>query len=457
MKKKLAVVAVALFFLAMPISNLIARAPANRLTRLETEDAELARVARILGTKCANCHTSEFRLPWYAKLPVLKDLIRKDVQTGLRYMDLVTAVIPEKGKPVAEAALAKIEHAVERGTMPPLEYRLLHWNGGLGAAEKADLLAWVQGIRAREYATGDAAPDLQHEPVQPLPLRVELDARKVALGRKLYHDPRLSVDGTVSCATCHDLARGGTDRLKLSKGVGGQVGNLNAPTTFNSGHRFAHGWDGRSPTLEAQARETVEDPITMGANWSDVIVALSDDADLVKAFAAAFRDGVTTENVVAAIAEFERSLITPNSRFDRYLRGKVEAITAAEKAGYRLFKKLACATCHVGELLGGQSFELMGRAEDYFRRRSNVAESDYGRYNVTKIEKDRYRFKVPTLRNIALTAPYFHDGSVKDLREAVRTMAACQSGVSLSEEEIDLLVQFLKTLTGEYESGERLQ
>jgi len=179
-------------------------------------------------------------------------------------------------------------------------------------------------------------------------------------------------------------------------------------------------WDGRAPTLEEQAKGPVENPIEMGATWPDVIAKLKTDAAFVKEFTAVFPDGVNTENVVRAIAEFERSLITPDSRFDQYLRGKVEAITAAEKAGYRLFKKHACATCHVGELLGGQSFELMGRAEDYFRKRSNVGEPDYGRYNVTKIERDRYRFKVPTLRNIALTAPFFHDGSTKDLHEAVR-------------------------------------
>jgi len=456
MKKKLVLVVVVVFILAMPVSNLIVGAPANSLTRLETDDPQLARVAGILGTKCANCHLSEFKMPWYGKLPVLKDLIRKDRQSGMRHMDFAAALENREGKPVAEATLAKIEHSVEEGTMPPLKYLLLHWNGGLGSDAKDEVLSWVRSVREKAYTTGDVAPEFQHEPVQPLPLSVQLDARKVALGKKLYHDTRLSGDGTISCATCHDLARGGTDRLTFSKGIAGKVGNINSPTTYNSGYQFVQFWDGRAPTLEEQAKGPVANPIEMGANWTDVIAALNKDPAFVREFTEVFPGGVTVENVVQAIAEFERSLITPNSPFDRYLRGKVDAITATEVAGYRLFKKHACATCHVGKLLGGQSFELMGRVDDYFKRRSNVRDSDYGRYNVTKTEKDRYRFKVPTLRNIALTAPYFHDGSAKNLEEAVRIMAECQSGVSLSEDEIDLIVRFLKTLTGEYE-GKSLQ
>jgi cytochrome c peroxidase len=209
--------------------------------------------------------------------------------------------------------------------------------------------------------------------------------------------------------------------------------------------------------LEEQAAGPVHNPIEMGSNWEEVIPKLEKDPEYVKAFKALYPEqGISGEAIVDAIAVFERSLNTPNSRFDQYLRGKKDAITEEEKKGYELFKSNGCATCHVGPAMGGESFERMGLKGDYFEDRGNIQEVDQGRINFTKNEDDRFKFKVPTLRNIAVTYPYFHDGQASDLMEAVKTMAKYQEGKELSDQEAELIVKFLNTLTGEYK-GELLQ
>ena len=195
----------------------------------------------------------------------------------------------------------------------------------------------------------------------------------------------------------------------------------------------------------------------MGSNWDEVIPKLEEDVEYVKAFAALYPDqGMTGDSIVDAIAEFERSLITPDSRFDRFLKGDPEAITEQELQGYELFKSIGCTNCHVGAALGGQSFERMGLKEDYFADRGDVKEVDSGLFNFTGKESDRFKFKVPTLRNIAVTYPYFHDGRTDNLKDAVVIMSKYQEGRLLTDEQADLVVAFLKTLTGEYE-GEPLQ
>jgi cytochrome c peroxidase len=239
--------------------------------------------------------------------------------------------------------------------------------------------------------------------------------------------------------------------------VGGARGGINAPTVYNAGYQFLQFWDGREPTLEAQAKGPVANPIEMAAEWPVVVEKLRKDTALAAEFAAAgYTDGITQDTVVSAIAEFERTLITPNSRFDKHLMGQAGALSADEMQGYELFKEYQCANCHVGKILGGQSFELMGRAKDYFTARGDIEESDLGRFNVTKQEKDRHRFKVPTLRNIAVTYPYLHEGSTNDLAKVVEIMAEYQSATSLSAEKTAQIVGFLKTLTGEYQ-GKLLQ
>jgi cytochrome c peroxidase len=280
--------------------------------------------------------------------------------------------------------------------------------------------------------------------------KARTDEQKVALGDRIFHDPRLSKDDTLSCASCHALDKGGTDQERYSTGVGGKKGDINSPTVFNSGFHFVQFWDGRAKDLEEQADGPVNNPIEMASNWPEVIGKLAKDEEFVAAFTAVYPAGLEKDSFLDAIATFERSLITPNSRFDKFLKGDADALTPAEKQGYELFKSFSCATCHVGKNIGGRTFEEMGRAEDYFKARGDVIKPDHGRFNVTKEDGDLHRFKVPTLRNIAVTWPYFHDGTVVNLADAVRTMARVQVGKKITDDEVAKILAFLNALTGEY-------
>ncbi|HEY6330919.1 MAG TPA: cytochrome-c peroxidase, partial [Blastocatellia bacterium] len=282
------------------------------------------------------------------------------------------------------------------------------------------------------------------------PREVHLDGAKVALGQMLFNDPRLSRDGTVSCSTCHALTTGGCDRRDTSIGINGQAGPINAPTVFNSGANFKQFWDGRAETLEDQIDGPVQAAREMGSTWPEVIANVSKSSVYVASFSALYGDGIQPRNVKDAIATFERSLITPDSRFDQYLRGDKEALDSQEKRGYEIFKSYGCISCHQGVNVGGNMFQTFGVMADYFADRGHITKADLGRYNVTGDENDRYVFKVPSLRNVELTAPYFHDGSAPTLESAVRVMGQYQLGRRLSEDEINGLVKFLKTLTGTY-------
>lgn len=298
--------------------------------------------------------------------------------------------------------------------------------------------------------------DAQTDVFAPLPVALALDERKVELGRRLFHDPRLSADGTISCAHCHNLETGGVDRLVRSIGIGGRQGVINAPTVYNSGFNFRQFWDGHAATLEDQIDGPIQNPVEMGNTWPHVLATIANDTQYVTAFKSIYPDGITRDNVKDAIATFERSLITPNSRFDRFLRGDKTALNDKEFAGYTLFMQVGCASCHQGINIGGNIYQKLGIMEDYFAARGHVSDADYGRFNVTKREEDRYFFKVPSLRNVAVTPPYLHDGSVQTLAEAVKVMARFQLGTQLTAEEVDNIVAFLHTLTGEY-SGKPLQ
>ncbi|MCX7824857.1 MAG: cytochrome-c peroxidase [Verrucomicrobiae bacterium] len=451
MKSKLVIVLIVLVLvaLALPVSNLVVGLPSNSLTKAKVDDATTAKALMIIGQKCANCHSTEVVRPFYASLPPAKGIVERDIRVGTRELNYLEALLPSDNQPVSEVVLAKTEHAIQVGSMPPTPYLMLHWNGALSGAEKQALLDWVRAVRAKHYVVAGVAPQFQNDPVQPLPEKVDLDARKVALGDKLYHDKRLSKDNSLACAGCHDLAKGGTDQQQYSKGVGGQLGGINAPTTFNAGFQFKQFWDGRAATLEEQADGPPNNPIEMASNWPEIIGKLKQDAEFTKEFTAVYPEGFSKETITSAIATFERTLLTP-SRFDKFLRGQADALTADEKRGYELFKSHGCATCHAGKILGGQSFELMSRHGDYIADRGNRTDADLGRYSVTKREDDRGKFKVPTLRNIAITFPYFHDGTVKELKQAVEYMAKYQLGKTLAAADTDAMLKFLHALTGEY-------
>lgn len=287
------------------------------------------------------------------------------------------------------------------------------------------------------------------EPIVPLPSSVDVDMDKVMLGRSLYHDTILSGDGTVACVTCHSLDHGGAEPRKTSKGIGGQIGPINSPTVLNSGYNFVQFWDGRAKDLQEQAAGPVANPIEMGADWDEVVKRLNENKEYAAAFAKLYDDGVTQANATDAIAEYEKSLITP-SRFDKFLLGDQNAITEAEKKGYATFKEVGCTACHTGVNVGGTMFQKMGLVKDYFAdREAQLTDADLGRFNVSKNPAEKHFFKVPSLRNIELTPPYLHDGSQETLESTVKIMGTYQLGRELTDAQVNSIVTFLKSLTGE--------
>ena len=402
---------------------------------------------------CLSCHSADPEIPFYAKLPVVGKVIMKDIEDGYRAFDIEPFMSDVKeGVEPSAVDLAKVEKVVLDGRMPMAKYYLVHWGSQITPAKRDVILDWIRAERIAMY--DDNLPEHRAaEPVRPIDAALEYDAAKAALGFELFHDTRLSVDNTVSCATCHALETAGVDNHRYSDGVGGQVGGVNAPTVYNAVYNFVQFWDGRAETLAAQAAGPPLNPIEMASPSFEFIIAkLQADKNFAKAFAAVYPDGLTQANITDAIEQFERTLVTPDSRFDKWLRGDDEAITADELAGYELFKKYDCATCHVGHNLGGLSYELMGLRKDYFADRGEeLTVEDNGRFKETQQERDRHRFKVPGLRNIEHTWPYYHDGTRETLEDAVYDMGLYQSGVKLTDEQVHLMVDFLLTLTGEYQ------
>ena len=288
------------------------------------------------------------------------------------------------------------------------------------------------------------------EPILPIPFDVQLDNDKVQLGKRLFNDPRLSRNDSIACSSCHDLENGGTDHLKHPTGIDGAEGDVNTLTVYNSANNFALFWDGRADTLEDQIDNTLQNPKQLGFNWEGLIKKLNMDPAYSSAFRRIYSRGITIDTIKDAIATFERSLITPNSRFDQYLRGDTSAITEDEKRGYQYFKSYGCIACHQGMNVGGNMFQIIGVMADYFADRGNITKADFGRFNVTGRDSDRHRFRVPSLRNVAKTSPYFHDGSADTLEQAIMVMARYQLGRTIPIEDVDLIAKFLRTLTGEY-------
>lgn len=287
------------------------------------------------------------------------------------------------------------------------------------------------------------------EPIKPIPISLNQDPARAEIGRQLFGDARLSGNNRVSCLSCHDLGKGGVDGLAHSVGFNGKQTDVNAPTVFNAALNFKQFWNGRADSLEAQIDLVIDNSMEMGSKWADVVTKVAHDAHYRRAFAASYGDGVTKANIQNAIATFERTLITPNSRFDKYLRGDRNAISDAEKTGYAKFKQYGCVACHQGVNVGGNMFQKFGVMGDYFENRGKPTEADLGRYLVTKEEDDKHVFKVPGLRNVALTAPYLHDASAKTLEDAVDVMFRYQLGRVGSREDKVAIIKFLNTLTGE--------
>jgi cytochrome c peroxidase len=283
------------------------------------------------------------------------------------------------------------------------------------------------------------------EPIQPIVAAKVKNPALVELGKKLYFDTRLSKSGFISCNSCHNLSMGGTDNLKTSIGHNWNKGPINAPTVLNSSMNLAQFWDGRAKDLKAQAGGPIANPGEMASNHELAVEVLQSIPGYVAEFKVVFgSDRITIDEVTTAIAAFEETLVTPNSRFDKWLKGDKKALSGTELAGYALFKDSGCTACHNGPAVGGNSFQKMGVVEAY--KATSPAE---GRVAVTKDEADRFNFKVPTLRNVELTYPYFHDGEAATLTQAVDTMGRIQLGKAFTADETAKVVAFLKTLTGD--------
>jgi cytochrome c peroxidase len=288
------------------------------------------------------------------------------------------------------------------------------------------------------------------EAIAPLPPTIAVDSARASIGERLFHDARLAHDNTRSCATCHPLDQGGAQPRRRAMSASGQLLPRNTPTVFNVGFNFSFNWDGAVDSLEAHAETVLLNPEVMNTTWPELLAKLRADSDYVAAFRAAYGRDINRANVLDALASFERSLVTPNSRFDRYLRGERDALTAGELQGYQLFRSYGCVACHQGTNIGGNLFQKFGvfRASEATRPADGAI--DLGRYAVTKVARDREVFRVPSLRNVAATPPYFHDGRAATLEVAVDTMARMQLGRQLTPGETGLIVQFLHTLTGEW-------
>ncbi len=282
------------------------------------------------------------------------------------------------------------------------------------------------------------------EPIQPIPADSHLDSNKIALGSLLFNDPRLSKDNSLSCASCHRLESGGDDGLPGAISPDGQGPGINTPTVFNARFNFRQLWDGSAESFEQQVDHAVH------VGWNTLLQKLAGDATLARRFNRLYPDGINRANYLDALAEFEKSLVTPNARFDRYLRGDDTAISDEEKEGYRRFKQLGCITCHQGINVGGNLFQKFGIFYDYLAERGDISETDLGRFNSTGRTVDKYVFKVPALRNVEVTAPYFHDGRADTLEQAIAIMGKTQTGINLGDRDVALIAAFLKTLTGEY-------
>ena len=453
MKKMLKTCAIAALVAAaalLVVYRAVNRVPAENLPQNE-------RVLAIFEDGgCLSCHSADPEIPFYAKLPVAGKIIMKDIDSGYRAYDMEpfmeTLKVDGSFNPVD---LAKIEKVVLDNRMPMPKYYLVHWGSSLTEAKRSIVLDWIRNERMDMYSYENLPAERAAEPVRTIEPLMDSELSAAAqLGKALFHDPRLSVDNTVSCATCHDLSTAGVDNHQYSHGVNDQLGGVNAPTVYNAVYNFVQLWDGRAVTLSDQAAGPTLNPVEMASeSFDQIIEKLKADKEFTKEFERVykFRGGLTQENITAAIEEFERTLVTPDSRFDKWLKGDDNAISADELEGYELFKTYDCATCHAGPNLGGLTYEPMGLRKDYFADRgTELTVEDNGRFKETQKERDRHRFKVPGLRNVEHTWPYYHDGTRETLEEAVRDMGYYQSGVELNEDQVAKITAFLKTLTGEY-------
>ena len=333
--------------------------------------------------------------------------------------------------------------------------RLWWWLGRLVVVGSlASLLAcgWQEPwVGAPPSPAADEGLAESQEPLVPLPLHVAADPARVALGERLFHEVRLSGRNTIACATCHRLEHGGADGQPRAMAATGTPLLRNTPTIFNVAFNAAYNWDGGVRTLEAHAERVLLSPVLMHTTWPALLAKLRTIPDYQVAFTTLYPGGLKPAHILDALTTYERSLVTPNARFDRYLRNQPEALSPVERRGYAIFKTYGCVACHQGVNVGGSMFQKFGIFQEASAPHDPARPVDLGRFLLTQALRDREVFRVPSLRNVALTAPYFHDGRAPTLEAAVTIMARVQLGRTLSQEDTHAIVQFLHTLTGEYQ------
>ncbi len=312
------------------------------------------------------------------------------------------------------------------------------------------LALWLGLLLPALFQACLAAHDPELEPLRVIKPDPDLDADKVALGSRLFNDKRFSANNRLSCASCHDLNSNGADHNRFTPGFDNEPLSVNTPTAFNSSRNAPLFWDGRALGTEEQIDFVVTSTHEFNTSWPTIIAKLSKDTDYLRSFRHIYDSQPNRKTILDALTEFEKSLITPGSRFDQYLLGEHDALTEQEKKGYRLFKSYGCIACHQGQNVGGNMFQKFGTFRDFFRQRKHISKADLGRYNVTGEAQDKHVFRVPSLRLVVLTPPYFHDGSAKTLTEAISVMARYQLGRKIPQQDVDSIIAFLHTLPGQY-------
>ena len=419
----------------------------------EGASKESQAIAILEDASCIACHQKKSTQSFYSDLPLMGQIAENSHKRGYRMFDMEdTWNKIKKGEAISEAHLAKIEmEAITLGTMPPAKHYFIHWGSSITPAKKTILRSWIKYHKEKFHANELSAEHFKYEPVRPIPTSLSANKRKAKLGEKLFHDKRLSYDNTISCASCHNLKNGGADNRQYPEGINKRLGSINTPTIYNSRFNDMQSWSGCSANIEELIEKHILSQDIMGnKSFADIIKKLENDDDIKDLFERLYSGGITKFTITDAIAEFGKTLLTPNSNFDKYIKGDEYAINKMQVSGYELFKSHKCATCHAGINFGGQTRELMGRHKNYFEDRGwELTKDDMGYFNCTEDEYDRYHFKVPGLRNIELTKPYFHDGSQQTLHDAVKTMGIYQSGRKISDEDAKAIISFLESLTGE--------
>lgn len=399
----------------------------------------------VIQAKCADCHGANSDINTFINF-FSGNMLREDVENARRAWKI-------EGDPMVRSGLVdflKMDHVLRTRSMPPVQYTIVHVGSRLTPQDVALLrLRYSEqgAMRRRFQPLATAEPEADN-------------ILKAHLGYMLFHDARLSTNNEVSCSSCHDISMGGTDHKPKSEGVPGkdgkpQLGGVNAPTVFNAAWHIRQFWDGRAADLQEQAGGPPLNPVEMGyatpEDWDHIAAKLRQDPLIVALFDYVYGDiGITDDTITDAIAAFERTLTTPDSAFDRYLKGEENAMDEEQKAGMSAFVSYGCATCHAGPAMGGLSFEPINKRAPLRAHAPGYEEGAWGLQDYTDQPEHKDMFRVPTLRNVALTYPYFHTGTVQRLEEAVRIMFETQAGSVPAEGVLRSVTRFLEAQTGTF-------